>query len=117
MKGLNSVSMSKKQFSVTTTLRDALPRSKRRHNTSQHGVSGTINFVSAGGPNGDGHVHNNKMVLDAQSMDDDGYLYLRRRTDNAEESVTEKIKAGYADLAGGDTRGCIEKLTISLKVS
>ena len=117
MKGLNSVSMSKKQFSVTTTLRDALPRSKRRHNTSQHGVSGTINFVSAGGPNGDGHVHNNKMVLDAQSMDDDGYLYLRRRTDNAEESVTEKIKAGYADLAGGIPEDVLKRLPYLSKLA
>lgn len=117
MKGLNSVSMSKKQFSVTTTLRDALPRSKRRHNTSQHGVSGTINFVSAGGPNGDGHVHNNKMVLDAQSMDDDGYLYLRRRTDNAEESVTEKIKAGYADLAGGIPEDVLKSLPYLSKLA
>lgn len=117
MKGLNSVSMSKKQFSVTTTLRDALPRSKRRHNTSQHGVSGTINFVSVGGPNGDGHVHNNKMVLDAQSMDDDGYLYLRRRTDNAEESVTEKIKAGYADLAGGIPEDVLKRLPYLSKLA
>lgn len=117
MKGLNSVSMSKKQFSVTTTLRDALPRGKRRHNTSQHGVSGTINFVSAGGPNGDGHVHNNKMVLDAQSMDDDGYLYLRRRTDNAEESVTEKIKAGYADLAGGIPEDVLKRLPYLSKLA
>lgn len=92
--------MAKKEFSVITTLREALPRSKRRRSATQSGGSGgTINVVSSGGSDGDGHTHNNMAVLDAQSMDDDGYLYLRHRTDDAEESVTEKIKAGYADEA------------------
>lgn len=90
--------MAKKEFSVITTLREALPRSKRRRSATQSGGGGgTINVVSSGGSDGDGHTHNNMAVLDAQSMDDDGYLYLRHRTDDAEESVTEKIKAGYAD--------------------
>lgn len=92
--------MAKKEFSVITTLRKALPRSKRRRSATQSGGGGgTINVVSSGGSDGDGHTHNNMAVLDAQSMDDDGYLYLRHRTDDAEESVTEKIKAGYADEA------------------
>lgn len=92
--------MAKKEFSVITTLREALPRSKRRRSATQSGGGGgTINVVSSGGSDGDGHTHNNMAVLDAQSMDDDGYLYLRHRTDDAEESVTEKIKAGYADEA------------------
>ena len=92
--------MAKKEYNVITTLRDALPRSKRRRSATQSGGGGgTINVVSSGGSDGDGHTHSNKAVLDAQSMDDDGYLYLRHRTDDAEESVTEKIKAGYADEA------------------
>ena len=92
--------MAKKEYNVITTLRDALPRSKRRRSATQSGGGGgTINVVSSGGSDGDGHTHSNKAVLDAQSMDDDGYLYLRHRTDDAEESVTEKIKAGYADDA------------------
>lgn len=92
--------MAKKEFSVITTLREALPRSQRRRSATQPGGSGgTINVVSSGGNDGDGHTHGNMAVLDAQSMDDDGYLYLRHRRDDADESVTEKIKAGYADEA------------------
>ena len=92
--------MAKKEFSVITTLREALPRSQRRRSATQPGGGGgTINVVSSGGNDGDGHTHGNMAVLDAQSMDDDGYLYLRHRRDDADESVTEKIKAGYADEA------------------
>lgn len=93
--------MSKKEYNVITTLREALPRSKRRRAISQSGSGGTtVNVVSSATDSGDGHTHDNKAVLDAQSMNDDGYLYLRHRTDDAETSVTEKVKAGYADEAG-----------------
>lgn len=93
--------MSKKEYNVITTLREALPRSKRRRAVSQSGGGGTtVNVVSSASDSGDGHTHDNKAVLDAQSMDDDGYLYLRHRTEDAEASVTEKVKAGYSDEAG-----------------
>lgn len=93
--------MSKKEYNVITTLREALPRSKRRRAISQSGSGGTtVNVVSSASDSGDGHTHDNKAVLDAQSMDDDGYLYLRHRTEDAEVSVTEKVKAGYSDEAG-----------------
>lgn len=94
--------MAKKEYGVITSLHSALPRSKRRRNTPQTesgGGGGTVNVVSSGGSDCDAHTHSNKVVLDSLSMDDSGYAYLRHRTDEAEISVTEKIKAGYADDA------------------
>lgn len=94
--------MAKKEYGVITSLHSALPRSKRRRNTPQiesGGGGGTVNVVSSGGSDCDAHTHSNKVVLDSLSMDDSGYAYLRHRTDEAEISITEKIKAGYADDA------------------
>ena len=94
--------MAKKEYGVITSLHSALPRSKRRRNTPQtesNGGGGIVNVVSSGGSDCDAHTHSNKAVLDSLSMDDSGYAYLRHRTDEAEISITEKIKAGYADDA------------------
>ena len=56
---------------------------------------------------GDGHTHANKPSLDQITTDNEGYQYLTqlREVENPEtgdttvERVTEKVKAGYADVA------------------
>ena len=93
--------MSLKQYSVVTRSYEALPRSKRlrTHSVGAGGSNGSGGSVTIMG-NGDGHSHDNKPALDALSMDDAGYLYTRYKPADADSSVTEKIKAGYADKAG-----------------
>lgn len=91
--------MAKKEYTVVTRLREAQPRSKRLRNAGNgsSSASGGSGNITVNG--GETHSHSNKATLDAQSMDDDGYLYLRHRNDDADESITEKVKAGYADDA------------------
>ena len=85
------------EYQVVTSLREAQPRNRRGRNDAQRVISSKIDAVSGELISGDGHVHGNLDVLESLSKDDDGYLYVRHRMDDAEESVTEKIKAGYAD--------------------
>ena len=105
--------MDKKYTSVTTN-RTPRPRSKRLR---EHGIGSTNSTVvlnaEAGSstPSGDGHTHSNKSALDQITTDSNGYEYLTylkevKTTDpetgeevTAYERVTEKVKAGYADLA------------------
>lgn len=105
--------MDKKYTSVTTN-RAPRPRSKRLR---EHGIGSTNSTVvlnaEAGSstPSGDGHTHSNKSALDQIATDSNGYEYLTylkevKTTDpetgeevTAYERVTEKVKAGYADLA------------------
>lgn len=95
--------MAKKEYSYITTVRTAQPRSTRRDASADGGSSTSVSIsVSGSGTasaSGDGHTHDNKDVLDAQSMDSDGYLYLRRRNEETGEVVVEKVKAGEADHA------------------
>ncbi len=97
--------MTKKAYHVISVLREALPRSQRLRNASGSaggGASSASVVVQSGAEaNGDGHTHSNKAVLDAQSMDDDGYLYLQHKGgEGAVASVVEKVRAGYADESG-----------------
>lgn len=100
-----------KKFTAIVTRRAARPRSKRLRETSSGGSSGAV-VVSGGtsdvqGVAGDGHTHGNLSALNEISTDTDGYQYLTqlRETENPEtggttvEQVTEKVKAGYADVA------------------
>ena len=105
--------MDKKYTSVTTN-RTPRPRSKRLR---EHGIGSTNSTVvlnaetGSSTPLGDGHTHSNKSALDQITTDSDGYEYLTylkevKTTDpetgkevTAYERVTEKVKAGYADLA------------------
>lgn len=93
--------MEKKEYSFVTNLREAAPRSKRKQGTGGGNGGGTAINISVANSvtesDCDGHSHDNKPVLDAQSMDDAGYLYVRHKADGSEESITEKVKAGYAD--------------------
>lgn len=97
--------MEPNQFSVVTHSNEALPRSKRLraygankgHGSSSSSSSSSSRGLAMGGDCG--HTHSNKSVLDAQSMDAEGYLYLTFKPENADDSREEKVKAGYADDA------------------
>lgn len=106
--------MDKKYTSIVTD-RTPRPRSKRLRGQGIGSTNSTVvlNAETGGNstPSGDGHTHANKSALDQISTDSDGYEYLTRyveETTTDEEtgqetseykSVTEKVKAGYADVA------------------
>lgn len=106
--------MDKKYTSIVTD-RTPRPRSKRLRGQGIGSTNSTVVLnAEIGGnstPSGDGHTHANKSALDQISTDSDGYEYLTRyveETTTDEEtgqetseykSVTEKVKAGYADVA------------------
>lgn len=98
-------------YELKTRSRGARPRSKRLRELGGSGAAasggGTIVNVY-GGSNaiGDSHYHENKHALDQITTDADGYQYLTRlqETTDAEGNeayteVTEKVKAGFADVA------------------
>lgn len=99
--------MSKKQYTVTTVERTAQPRSKHRQGASSSGGGGSvvINGQSETGAaenaelTAQAHSHANKPLLDSLS-DADGYLLLRQKAEDADDSERGKVKAGYADEAG-----------------
>lgn len=106
--------MDKKYTSVTTN-RTPRPRSKRLREQGIGSPNSTVvlNAETGGSstPSGDGHTHSNKSALDQITTDSNGYEYLTYlkevKTTDPEtgeevtdyERVTEKVKAGYADLA------------------
>lgn len=100
-----------KQYTSKITLRTPRPRSERLREQGIGGGATTV-VVSGGGSGGgtsigDGHTHGNLSALNEISTDKQGYLYLTqiRETENEEtgelttEQVTEKVKAGFADMA------------------
>ena len=107
--------MSSKQYKSETNERTARPRAKRLRELGGIAAGGGSTVVNVNGSgnisSGDGHTHANKSALDQITTDSEGYEYLTRlaetTTTDAEtgeettqyESVTEKVKAGYADLA------------------
>lgn len=91
--------------------RSPRPRSKRLR---EQGIGGSItgsvvvNGSMSGGVNaGETHSHYNKAALDQITTDSDGYQWLTRTIEVLDEetgdlevkTITEKVKAGYADLA------------------
>ena len=100
-----------KQYTSKITLRTPRPRSERLR---EQGIGGGATTVVVNGGSGsgdtsigDGHTHGNLSALNEISTDRQGYLYLTqiRETENEEtgelttEQVTEKVKAGFADMA------------------
>ncbi len=105
-----------KHYTSVTTNRTPRPRSKRLR---EQGIGSTNSTVvlnaetggSGSTPSGDGHTHANKSALDQISTDSNGYEYLTRLVETTVtdentgeettqyERVTEKVKAGYADMA------------------
>lgn len=100
-----------KKYTAITTQRAPRPRSKRlREQGIGTGASATVVMSGAGGGtvvSGDGHTHANLSALNEISTDTNGYQYLTqlRETENPEtgetmvERTTEKVKAGFADIA------------------
>lgn len=91
-----------KSYSVITSGRTAVPRSKRLREAGYHAnSSGTV--ITSGDSsvsNNDGHTHSNKAALDAISIDNSFYLWLLQKIEGADDSSRQKVKAGYADEAG-----------------
>lgn len=100
-----------KEFITKATARSPRPRSKRlREQGIGSSASATVVMSgtgSGGGVSGDGHVHGNLAALNEITTDTSGYQYLTqiRETENKEtgetiiKQVTEKVKAGFADMA------------------
>ena len=100
-----------KNYTAVITQRTPRPRSKRLREMGIGSAAGATVVMSgaAGGTTvtGDGHTHANLSALNEISTDTNGYQYLTqlREVENPEtgettvEQVTEKVKAGYADLA------------------
>ena len=104
-----------KHYTAVTTNRTPRPRSKRLREQGIGSANSTVvlNAETGGSsvPSGDGHTHANKSALDQISTDANGYEWLTRLVEttvtdpNTQEEttelqqVTEKVKAGYADMA------------------
>lgn len=100
-----------KNYTAVITRRTPRPRSKRLREMGIGSAAGATVVMSgaAGGTTvtGDGHTHANLSALNEISTDTNGYQYLTqlREVENPEtgettvEQVTEKVKAGYADVA------------------
>lgn len=111
--------MSAKVYKSEANERTAKPRAKRLRELGGIAAGGGSTVVNVNGsgtiPSGDGHTHANKTALDQISTDSQGYEYLTRlvevevETTDPEtgettktkewQSKTEKVKAGYADVA------------------
>lgn len=100
-----------KNYTAVITQRTPRPRSKRLREMGIGSAAGATVVMSgaSGGTTvtGDGHTHANLSALNEISTDTNGYQYLTqlREVENPEtgettvEQVTEKVKAGYADVA------------------
>ena len=100
-----------KNYTAVITQRTPRPRSKRLREMGIGSAAGATVVMSgaAGGTTvtGDGHTHANLSALNEISTDTNGYQYLTqlREVENPEtgettvEQVTEKVKAGNADVA------------------
>ena len=98
-------------YELKTHRRGARPRSKRLRELGGSGAAASggstiVNVYGGGNAIGDSHYHENKHSLDQITTDGDGYQYLTRlqETTDAEGNeayteVTEKVKAGLADVA------------------
>lgn len=97
-------------YELKTFKRGQRPRSERLRELGGESTGGGSTVVTVNGsgsavsPND--HYHTNKQALDQISTDADGYEYLTRQKEVTDdkgnavyEQITEKVKAGYADVA------------------
>jgi hypothetical protein len=97
-------------YELKTFKRGQRPRSERLRELGGESTGGGSTVVTVNGsgsavsPND--HYHANKRALDQISTDADGYEYLTRQKEVTDdkgnavyEQITEKVKAGYADVA------------------
>ncbi|KAA5403158.1 CotH kinase family protein [Bacteroides cellulosilyticus] len=98
----------KKQYNVVVTERKSVARSKRLRESGQSS-SGTVISVLGGnsggsGNAGDGHTHENLLILNRIKTDKEDYLTLRTSELDEETGVVttsdKRAKVGYADEAG-----------------
>lgn len=97
-------------YELKTFKRGQRPRSERLRelggeNTGSGSTVVTVNGSGSAVSTND-HYHANKQALDQISTDADGYEYLTRQKEVTDdkgnavyEQITEKVKAGYADVA------------------
>ena len=100
------------KYTLRSNKREARARSKRLRELGTPGSGGgsTVVNITSGETSGVGlsHTHANKTALDQISTDSSGYQYLTRTIEILNEetgdvevkTVTERVKAGYADKAG-----------------
>lgn len=98
-------------YKLNSNNREARPRSKRLRELGINGsVGGSAVITINNGGNTDNaltHTHANKNALDQITTDSNGYEWLTRTVevenpDTGEievQTITEKVKAGYADMA------------------
>lgn len=100
-------------YELKTYKRGARPRSERLRELGGENLGNggsTVVTVTGGGdsnaPGANDHYHANKAALDQITTDNDGYQYLTRLKEVTDdegndiyEQVTEKVKAGFADIA------------------
>ena len=97
-------------YELKTFKRGQRPRSERLRELGGESTGGGSTVITVNGsgsavsPND--HYHANKQALDQISTDADGYEYLTRQKETTDdkgnavyEQITEKVKAGYADVA------------------
>lgn len=99
-----------KKYTLISAIRGGRPRSKRLQKLGVgSGSSVVVNSIQGTeGAASDGHTHDNKSDLDRISTDGEGYEYITRAIQSTDgetdetsiQTVTEKVKAGYADKAG-----------------
>ena len=97
-----------KNYNVRTVSRTATPRSKRLREAgvSVSGVIGSSAPATGGSDissNCDGHTHSNKAALDAISIDNAFYLWLKQKIEGEDNSSRQKVTAGFADDAAHAT--------------
>lgn len=98
-------------YELKTYKRGARPRSERLRELGGEGASNagsTVVTVTGGGDvsSSNYHYHINKNALDQITTDTNGYQYLTRQKEVIDdegnaiyEQITEKVKAGFADIA------------------
>lgn len=98
-------------YELKTYKRGARPRSERLRELGGEGAGNagsTVVTVTGGGnvSSSNDHYHANKNALDQITTDTNGYQYLTRQKEVIDdegnaiyEQITEKVKAGFADVA------------------
>lgn len=98
------------EYKLKTYKRGARPRSERLRELGGESSSSGSTVVSVGGGgnviSATDHTHANKNALDQITTDANGYLYLTQNKETQDdegndiiERITEKVKAGFADMA------------------
>ena len=104
--------MSDNKYILNVSDRAARPRSKRLQRLGVVQSSGGGSTVIVNSPSSsattapEGHTHTNKAVLDRIAENSDGYTWITRYVETLNEEglvelrqATEKVKAGFADVA------------------